>query len=211
MQFIKVDIDGTGKKWRLAVIREQGTMYYFPEEDLEDLVENYDDCEKKPVPRPDAMSVAADELAEAIGHIVDGELWAGRVECINCEYSWVACAPWNVEKFECPECGQMDGEKTESPSQAMVRLIVTTLVDYCGVPAVLALNWVESSLYDDKYGLESLLNPAITLDARQAVHDMRPKCPACNGDGGDCDAGDDGQTVSWSCPECGGTGRDYSR
>ena len=50
MQFIKVDIDGTGERWRLAVIREQGTMYYFPEEDFEDLVDNYDDCEKRPVP-----------------------------------------------------------------------------------------------------------------------------------------------------------------
>ena len=54
MQFIKVDIDGTGKKWRLAVLREQGTMFYFPEEDFEDFIENYEDCDKKPVPRPDA-------------------------------------------------------------------------------------------------------------------------------------------------------------
>ncbi len=32
------------------------------------------------------------------------------------------------------------------------------------------------------------------------------KCTECNGYGGDCDADDDGRTVSWYCRQCGGTG-----
>jgi hypothetical protein len=32
-------------------------------------------------------------------------------------------------------------------------------------------------------------------------------CPECCGSGGDCDAGDDGRTISWECQACGGTGR----
>lgn len=31
-------------------------------------------------------------------------------------------------------------------------------------------------------------------------------CPKCHGDGGDCDAGPDGRTVSWSCQSCGEDG-----
>ena len=111
MQFVKVDIDGTGEKWRLAVLREQGTMFYFPEEDFEDFVENYADCDKKPVPRPDAMSVVADEVADAIGRIVAGELWAGHVKCISCTHEWVACAPFGTEIFECPECGNLTAQR----------------------------------------------------------------------------------------------------
>jgi hypothetical protein len=41
--------------------------------------------------------------------------------------------------------------------------------------------------------------------AVQEVHEA-PTCEECGGSGGDCDAGDDGQTVSWNCPSCGGSG-----
>lgn len=34
------------------------------------------------------------------------------------------------------------------------------------------------------------------------------RCHACGGIGGDCDAGDDGRTISWACADCGGTGRE---
>ena len=53
MKWIKVDIDGTGKRWRLAVLREQGTMYYFPEEEFDDYVENYEDCKQREIEFPD--------------------------------------------------------------------------------------------------------------------------------------------------------------
>lgn len=32
-------------------------------------------------------------------------------------------------------------------------------------------------------------------------------CPECGGIGGDCDAGDDGRSISWACGSCGGSGK----
>jgi predicted RNA-binding Zn-ribbon protein involved in translation (DUF1610 family) len=146
MQFIKVDIDGAGKKWRLAVLREQGTTFYFPKEDFEDFVENYDDCKKRPVPRPDAMAVVADELAESIGRIVDGEVWAGRVWCRSCAHEWVACASFGTTTFECPECGEMDGKQKFNCAEEASGRIATALVDVLGVPAKDALAVMENFL-----------------------------------------------------------------
>jgi|GEM_PF-5671487 len=51
MKWIRVDIDGTGKRWRLAVERDDAL--YFPVEDFEDLAANYEDCEQAPVLMPD--------------------------------------------------------------------------------------------------------------------------------------------------------------
>jgi hypothetical protein len=34
------------------------------------------------------------------------------------------------------------------------------------------------------------------------------RCHECDGIGGDCDAGDDGRSISWACERCGGCGRE---
>jgi hypothetical protein len=57
MKWIKVDIDGTGEKWRLAVLREQGNMLHFPEEDFDDFAANYEDCETAPVANVDKIVI----------------------------------------------------------------------------------------------------------------------------------------------------------
>lgn len=142
MQFIKVDIDGTGKKWRLAVLREQGTTFYFPEEDFEDLVENYEDCEKRPVLRPGVSQ--AERFGDIIGRIVDGERWAGRVWCRSCAHEGVAFAPFGATTFECPECGCMDGKKKFNCAEEAAYRIATALVDVLGVPVKSAIAVMEN-------------------------------------------------------------------
>ena len=67
--FVWCDIDGRGKKWRLAVPRrmddgEDGL--YFPVEDFEDLAEGYadDPVQHVIVPRPLTAAVDEDEAME---------------------------------------------------------------------------------------------------------------------------------------------------
>ena len=57
-RFIWCDIDGRGKKWRLAVSREMDDGedgLYFPIEDFEDLAEGYADYPVKPVIAPEPL------------------------------------------------------------------------------------------------------------------------------------------------------------
>lgn len=37
----------------------------------------------------------------------------GVVVCLNCWHKWVGVAPTDVSRFECPNCGGMDGEMFE--------------------------------------------------------------------------------------------------
>ena len=56
--FVWCDIDGRGKKWRLAVSREMDDGedgLYFPIEDFEDLAEGYADYPVKPVIAPEPL------------------------------------------------------------------------------------------------------------------------------------------------------------
>ena len=57
--FVWCDIDGRGKKWRLAVSREMDDGedgLYFPIEDFEDLAEGYADYPVKPVIAPEPLN-----------------------------------------------------------------------------------------------------------------------------------------------------------
>jgi hypothetical protein len=51
LKWIKVDIDGCGEKWRLAVYREDGYLY-FPQDDFDCLPGEMEDCEKRDVLTP---------------------------------------------------------------------------------------------------------------------------------------------------------------
>lgn len=64
--WIKTDIDGRGRKFRLAIRR--GEMIYFPVEDFEDYFENYTNDSRYPIISPETSGasgwVAAEILAE---------------------------------------------------------------------------------------------------------------------------------------------------
>ena len=58
MKWIKVDIDGTGDRWRLAVLRHESPeykepVYYFPVEDYAELECEFALCEMREVMTPD--------------------------------------------------------------------------------------------------------------------------------------------------------------
>lgn len=37
----------------------------------------------------------------------------GVVICLGCHHEWVGVAPTETEKFECPNCGHMEGRMVE--------------------------------------------------------------------------------------------------
>jgi hypothetical protein len=56
LKWIKVDIDGTGERWRLAVLRKtefSDSEWYFPVEDFECLKCEMEDCDKIEVTEPE--------------------------------------------------------------------------------------------------------------------------------------------------------------
>lgn len=201
--WIKTDIDGTGEKYRLA--HKRGKDMYFVAEDFEDLAANYIDCKSVAIDPP-GKDRQIGAWKETIKRIVDGELWAGHIECRSCGHMWVGAAPWSAKEFECPKCKIISAHKHQAKGEEMVDRIMTALVKVAGLNANAALGYLEGELNME---LGAALPSGVRDSALVAIHDMRPICEACNGHGGDCDAGDDGRSVSWVCEKCGGTGRDY--
>ncbi len=90
VMWIKCDIDGCGKKWRLAVVRkldfsEEGPMVYFPIEDYEDYPDGYENDEIVWVESPSSEAMA--EAYAAVKHDLDSRApWIALWEAIN-EYA----------------------------------------------------------------------------------------------------------------------------
>ena len=118
-----------------------------------------------------------DETIEIITRIVDGEVWAGWVQCSFCDHEWVDCAPWNTEIFECPECGELDGRKKFNCGEEAAGRIATALVDILKMPAVSALSLMTGpilSAVSNENGLRRQFEAALKfLAMEEAPNDHR--------------------------------------
>ncbi len=210
--WLRVDI-GYGKRWHLVrdmephegdCCEEFGPMIEFLGCEFSDYKNNYLDCPRQDLALPFEPPNGCD--ADTMRSIAINEMWVGLVECRSCGYTWASASAWNVSEYECPKCKIKSASRVLSKGDEIVERIVTALVDVAGLKASSVIPWLESEL---NMTLGAALPLGIRNDALRALRDLMPICDKCGGRGGDCDAGPDGQTVSWVCDECAGIGRKY--
>ncbi len=149
---------------------------------------------------------STDLTSKEISQIVAGQLWGGYAQCLSCDHTWIGCLPWHMDLLNCPECGNKAGKKIPSTGEELVGRIVVATVNCCGAKPNDILDWLEDQL-GNECGLGGKLNEAVIKDARKTIHDCRPLCATCNGNGIISAPGEDDQIVSSLCEDCDGMGR----
>lgn len=147
-----------------------------------------------------------DFTSKEISQIMAGQIWAGHVECPSCSHTWIDCAAWNTQQFKCPKCENESSRKILSSGEELVGRIVLATVNCCGAKPNDILDWLDDQL-GDEFGLGGKLNETVIKDARKTIHDCRPLCATCNGNGIISATGEDDQIGSSLCEDCGGMGR----
>ncbi len=200
MYWLKTDIDGSGRRWYLVRRMEPHEGYDYDEsgpsiefigQEYSDFENNYLENERQDLVAPASPPNGCD--ADTLKSIAVNELWLGMVECRSCGYTWAAASPWNVSEYECPKCKIMSANRILSKGEEVAERIITAMVDVGGLTASGAIQGLE---YDLNMALGAVLPSVVRDDALRYLRDLMPVCDKCGGHGGDCDAGDDGKTMS---------------